>query len=176
MDAAQQYADFAAVQDRLVSVMKKTASIDEAAYSAAARALSLPDQQAVLDDLAELFQSSLKIRDYYFQAGSDSVAAQLSRGVSMLGRYWGFGDNTALSAVSGLSLAVGQHEANLKAVEDQTGLAGSLGSFVPDGLPGGDPLEVGKEEQKEDVRRAMGSYVPWVLGGLVLLFLLRKYL
>jgi hypothetical protein len=175
MDAAQQYADFAAVQDRLVAVMKKTASIDEAAYSEAARALNFPSQQASLDDLAELYQASLKIRDFYFVQSSDSVLATVSRGVSMLGRYWGFADNTALSAVSGLSLAVGQHEANLKAVEDHTGLAGNLGTFVPGGDTV-DPLEVGKEEQKDDLRKAIGSYVPWILAGLVALFLLRKYL
>lgn len=175
MGAAEQYQDWNAVQDRLVAVMKRVASIDEAAYDGAARLLSMPAQQVSLDDLAELFQSSGKIRDYYFQATSDSVAAQLSRGVSMLGRYWGFADNSALSAVSGLSLAVGQHEANTAAIEAASGLKGNLGSFVP-GPELVDPLEAGKQEQKDDLKLTVGSLVPWVVGAIVVLILARKYL
>jgi hypothetical protein len=174
VEASQQYADFSGVQDRLVAVTARTSSIDEAAYTEAARVLGAKSQQTTLDELAALYQSSLSIRDHYFIKSSDSVLSSLDRGVSMLGRYWGFADTQAATAVAALNQAVQGYEANAKAIEDQAGVKGNIGTFQM-GTDTVDPLEAGKQEQKDDVRRALGSYVPWIIGGLVVLFLLRKY-
>lgn len=176
MEAAQQYQDWSSVQDRLVAVMKRISSIDESAYDQAAGILQLPKQQEALDALAELFQSSLTIRDHYFQATSDSLIATASRGVSMLGRFWGFADMSAAAAVATLSASVQKYEIDVKAIEEATGLQGSLGTFVAQPLPGGDPLEVGKEELKQDLEIGVSRFLPWIIGGLVVLFLVRKYL
>lgn len=174
MEASAQYQSWATVQDRLVAVMRKIGSFDEGAYDAAAVAVGVQLQQPALDDLAALFQSSMKIRDYYFQETTGGVVPEISRGVSMLGRYWGLADHAAAEAVGGLSQAVSAHEQAELAVESYTGQTGSVGTFVSQ--PVRDPMEVGKQEQKDDVRAALTSYLPWVLGGLVLLFVLRKYL
>jgi hypothetical protein len=56
----------------------------------------------------------------------------------------------------------------LKLIEEKTGEVGSTGTFMSRGLPGGDPILVGREEQKDDLQKALGSWLPWVVGGVVL--------
>jgi hypothetical protein len=171
----EQYELFNQVQNRLVAVMGMISSIDEAAWNAAARQLGIPDQQTELDQLAGLFQGSLKIRDHYFQATSDSILSTVSRGVSMLGRYWGFDDMSAQQAINGLDQEIGTREKHLAAVEGQANVQGST-TFVERPLPGGDPLLVGREEQKQDLKDALSSWWPYLIGVVLVLYLLRRYL
>jgi hypothetical protein len=163
-----EYADFVAVQDRLTAVMAKIGSFDDAVYDAAAEVLGLPSQRTELDQLAELFQASSAIENHYFKKTSTGFLDTISRGISMAGRYWGFTDYSAVQATAALSNNVLQHEMNEKLIEEKTGEVGSTGTFMSRGLPGGDPILVGREEQKDDLQKALSSWLPWVVGGVVL--------
>lgn len=171
-----QYEELNQVQNRLVTLTGKVSSVPESTWNDAARQLNLPDQERELGDLVELYQSSLKIRDFYFQASSDSVTAAVSRGISMAGRYWGFQDMSAAAAIAGLDNEVLRHGAILKAIEDAANVQAVGPPFVERPLPGGDPLEVGRAEQGEDVRRAISTWWPYLLAVVVTLYLLRRYL
>jgi len=169
-----EYSDFVAVQDRLTAVMAKIGSFDDAVYDAAAESLGLPSQRTELDQLAELFQASGAIENHYFKKTSSGFLATISRGISMAGRYWGFTDYSATQATAALANNVLQHEMNEKLIEGKTGEVGSTGTFMSRGLPSGDPILVGRKEQEDDLRKALESWLPWVIGGAVLLFVFSR--
>jgi hypothetical protein len=161
------YESFANAQDRLAIVTKKISSFDEKVYNDVAAESGIPNQQAELEQLSELFQAFLNVENYYFKKTSGGLWSSLSRGMSMVGRYWGFADHSAESAVAALEDEVSKHEAHELAVEYASGTPGSSGSYFARGLPS-DPLMVGRKEQEDDLRKALESWIPWVVGGVVL--------
>jgi hypothetical protein len=167
------YESFANAQDRLAIVTKKISSFDEKVYNDVAAESGIPNQQAELEQLSELFQAFLNVENYYFKKTSGGLWSSLSRGMSMVGRYWGFADHSADSAVAALEDEVSKHEAHELGVEYASGTPGSSGSYFARGLPP-DPLMVGREEQKVELKKALTSWLPIVVGAAALFFFLSK--
>jgi hypothetical protein len=167
------YESFANAQDRLAIVTKKISSFDEKAYNDVVSGQGLPDQRTELEQLSELFQAFLNVENYYFKKTSSGLWSSISRGMSMVGRYWGFADHSAESAVAALEDEVAKHEAHELAAEYALGQVGSSGDYVARGLPS-DPLMVGREEQKKDLEKALTSWLPLVVGAAALFFFLSR--